>query len=47
MIISNAAKKIEYNHGLAITLRLVFKILIGTRNNMKCPKKHVKADFVE
>ena len=29
LIISNAAKKIEYNHGLAITLRLVFKILVG------------------
>ena len=29
LIISNAAKKIEYNHGLAVTLRLIFKILVG------------------
>ena len=27
LIISNAAKKNDYNHGLAITLSLIFKIL--------------------
>ena len=28
LIISNAAKKIEYNYGLPVTLRLVFKVLV-------------------